>query len=370
MLKQIDQLLVRAYLKAYFVCLVSLLSLYVVVDLFTNVDEFTRHGGGALAALGQIGVYYGYRVPQFFDRLCEAIVLLAAMFTVAWMQRSNELLPLLSAGVSARRVVLPVLVCSFVMVAAAAVNQELLIPRIGGRLLYNKDDPEGEDAVPVQPDYEPFGLARMLIHGNQASRKDMLVRRFTCTIPEEVAGTFLHLDAQEARYIPTGSGPRGGGWLLTGTTPAELERDWASPVLEQLDTGKYFLRTRVVTFDSLTRAPKWYNFVSTARLYRELQNPETMRLASMATLFHMRLTRPLLGVILVAMGLSVILRDQNRNVFLSAGMCLVLCGAFFAVGYGCKMLGDNNYLAPALAAWLPVLCFGPVSVVLFDAVHT
>ena len=90
----------------------------------------------------------------------------------------------------------------------------------------------------------------------------------------------------------------------------------------------------------------------------------------MAVLFHSRLTRPLLGMVLVLLGLSVILRDQNRNVIISSGLCLVLCGVFFAASYACKMLGDNEYLNPALAAWLPVLTFGPFAVVMFDAVHT
>jgi lipopolysaccharide export system permease protein len=34
------------------------------------------------------------------------------------------------------------------------------------------------------------------------------------------------------------------------------------------------------------------------------------------------------------------------------------------------MLGDNDILGPALSAWLPVLFFGPLALVLFDAVHT
>jgi hypothetical protein len=34
------------------------------------------------------------------------------------------------------------------------------------------------------------------------------------------------------------------------------------------------------------------------------------------------------------------------------------------------MMGNNNLLAPALAAWLPILVFGPLSWVLFDAVQT
>ena len=89
-----------------------------------------------------------------------------------------------------------------------------------------------------------------------------------------------------------------------------------------------------------------------------------------AVLFHTRLTRPILGIVLVLMGLSVILRDQTRNVIISSGFCLVLCGVFFAACYACKMLGDNEILAPALAAWMPVLGFGPFAVVMFDAVQT
>ena len=105
----LDRTLIRGYLKAYLVCLVSLLSLYIVVDLFTNAEDFFEHTHGLGNILRHVGSYYGYRSSQIFDRLSEAIVLMAAMFTVATMQRNNELLPLLSAGVPTHRVVRPVL---------------------------------------------------------------------------------------------------------------------------------------------------------------------------------------------------------------------------------------------------------------------
>src|SRR4051794_41929829 len=109
MIKLIDRQMVRGYFKAYLVCLASLLSLYVVVDLFTNLDDFTHGEKGLVPVTRRIGTYYGYKVFQIFDRLCEAIVLLAGMFTVAWMQRNNEQVPLLSAGGSTRRLVTPAL---------------------------------------------------------------------------------------------------------------------------------------------------------------------------------------------------------------------------------------------------------------------
>ncbi len=364
MIKIMDRLMIRGYFKAYIVCLTSLLSLYVVVDLFTNLDDFTHHKNGLAAILEHIASYYGYKITQIFDRLCEAIVLLAAMFTVAWMQRNNEQLPLLSAGVSTRRIVLPVLVCASLMLSLTVLNQELVIPRIGDRLLYDKDDPGGDKEILVKGAYEPN-----LIHieGGLASRKGLTVKPFRCLIPESLAGSQIHLTAKEAHYVATG--PHKGGWELTETTPADVET-WDEKVFEVIDTGRYFLHTKEVDFDALTRQFNWYQLASTWRLYEELQRPESTRLSAMAVLFHMRLTRPLLGLVLVFLGLSVILRDQNRNVILSAGFCLVLCGVFFAAISTCKMLGDYDMIAPALAAWLPVLLFGPLSLVLFDAVHT
>ena len=102
--------------------------------------------------------YYGMKTMQIFDRLCEPIVLLAAMFTVAWMQRSNELLPLLSAGMSTRRVVLPVLVSAFIMLSLAALNQEFVLPEIASHLMNEKSDPDGKTEIRPQSAFEPNGI--------------------------------------------------------------------------------------------------------------------------------------------------------------------------------------------------------------------
>src|SRR5712691_6766763 len=290
MFKHIDRLLIRGYLKAYLVCLVCLLSLYVVVDMFTNLDDFTQQGDGLWGAIKHISTYYGYRLVRIFDQLCEPIVLLAAMFTVAWMQRNNELLPLLSAGVSTRRVVLPVLGSAFAMLSLTVLNQELLIPRVAGYLLQDRDDPDGVKDLDVRGAYEPNGVH---IEGRFASRKEKLVKEFDCVLPEHIAGNLLPFRAKEARYIPPGNKLHSGGWLLTGTQPAQLEHGDYPGILEMLDPGKFFLYTRELDFEAVTRNRNWFQYASTLRLRRELDKPDSTRLATMAVLFHMRLTRPI-----------------------------------------------------------------------------
>lgn len=364
----LDRLLIRSYLKAYVVCLISLLSLWVIVDLFTHVEDFVGRGKGLLPVLKHIGVYYGYRVTQIFDQLCEVIVLLAAMFTVAWMQRHNELLPLLSAGVSTRRVVRPVLLAACLVLTLGVLNQELLIPRFGLFLSYERDDPQGEKEVIAHGAWDPNEL---YIHASTGYRGPRMVKPFHALIPEKYTGSMVMLTAREGHYIPPSAAPRTGGWLLVDTKQDLKDvESWGRGLLERIDPGKYFLRTTEVNFDSLTRPRTWYRLASTVQLRDELEKADSSRLASMAVLFHMRLTRPILGMLLLFLGLSVILRDQNRNIFISIGLCLVLCAVFFAALFTCKSLGENDFISPALAAWLPVLCFGPLAFVFFDAVHT
>ncbi|HYV39975.1 MAG TPA: LptF/LptG family permease [Gemmataceae bacterium] len=376
----LDRLMVFSYVKSYIICLVSLLGLYIVVDLFMNVDAFAHANEGLKAFVKHLATYYAARSTTIFDRLSEMIVLLAAMFTIAWVQRNNELLPQLSAGISTHRVVRPVLFAACGMITLATLNQELLIPQLSHILSLNRDDPTGERTIRPEAGYEPNGI---LIWGQLAMRKEMLVQNFQCNIKLRASpGTIVNLVAKEARYIPPDADgkPRTGGWMLTGAKSTADIENWPRndeskkpilEVLEQITPTRYFLKTQEVDFDVLTRnQQKWFYLASTWRIFQELGKSEVQRVAPMAVVFHMRLTRPILGMILVFLGLSVILRDQNRNVFISAGLCLGICAAFFAVCFACQQLGDKDIVSPALAAWLPVMIFGPLAFVMFDAIHT
>jgi lipopolysaccharide export system permease protein len=334
--------------------------------LFTNLDKFTQNSKGFEKLLEHIGIYYANKLPQIFDHLCEAIVLLAAMFTVALIQRNNELLPLLSAGVSTRRVVRPVLFSAFLVMLTCVANQELIMPHSDNYIIENPNDFEGKNELSVNGAYDSKNAMFM---GKSAVRKDLLVRDFLVTFPAKSGRDQLVLKAKEARYIPLGDDPNTtGGWLLIGADP--IDPAIAPKELDIRAPGRYFLRTTEVDFNKVTRQKNWWMFMSTFDLFQELGKPDALRMSGVAVLFHSRLTRPFLGMILVLLGLSVILRDQNRNVFISAGLCLGLCALFFFTCFFCKYLGSHDHLSPALAAWMPVIVFGPLSWVMFDAVHT
>ena len=69
---------------------------------------------------------------------------------------------------------------------------------------------------------------------------------------------------------------------------------------------------------------------------------------------------------MLLLALPFILSRERRDVKASASLCLLMVGAFYAFMHLCRYVG----LPPSLAAWLPTMLFGPVSVLMLDSVKT
>jgi lipopolysaccharide export system permease protein len=58
--------------------------------------------------------------------------------------------------------------------------------------------------------------------------------------------------------------------------------------------------------------------------------------------------------------------SRERNIKASAGLTVLMVGVVYVVVYFARYVG----LAPVIAAWLPVLLFGPLATFMLDAVKT
>src|SRR5262249_1234802 len=129
-----------AFLKAYLTCYVSLVGLYVVIDAFSNIDEFMKRCEGFSELMKAMGRYYLIHQAAYFDMLGGVISMMAAIFTVTWMQRNNEHLAMLAAGISTHRAIRPVLISSVLVSGLAIANKEAIIPRFAEDLQKSHDD--------------------------------------------------------------------------------------------------------------------------------------------------------------------------------------------------------------------------------------
>ncbi|MCU0705913.1 MAG: LptF/LptG family permease [Fimbriiglobus sp.] len=380
----LDRMFFASYLRNFAIVLTCLLSLYLVVDLFMNLNDFTKGKNGPFDILSHVAGYYVAQIALIYDRLAELITLAAAVFTAAWMQRNNELLPQLSAGVPTRRVIRPIVFGAVLTTCLAPLNTEFYIPSVAEQLTVPRDEWKGKQSGPakeiaVRGAYDQGGdfidgakAIRPAPRSANATPQDgrygrVLGFEFTAA----PGGDLTHLTAREAHYIPPGEvgEKHTGGWKLYTAKPERPSSDNLPANVTHLGPGQYFVRTGELDFDTVVRGRATFTYASTPELW-EILNHGTSQKQPMAVAFHQRLVRPLNGLILAVFGLAVILKDQNRHVFISTGLCLILAVLFSALVFWAKYMGDQDILPAPLAAWIPALVFGPLCFATFDAIHT
>ena len=205
-----------AFFKAYVICYVSLVGLYIVIDAFSNLDEFTKRADTAVELFQIMGRYYLVHQSQFFDQLCGVIGMMAAIFTVTWMQRNNEQLAMLAAGISTQRAIRPVLVSSVIVSAARGRQPGGHHPPLRRGAGPTHDDDGAAGQLGVQP-------LRLAGHhdprqaGRPGHADDHAVLRDD---PGRIFGQIREIDGQQATYIPPDhpTAPLKGGWLIREAT--------------------------------------------------------------------------------------------------------------------------------------------------------
>jgi lipopolysaccharide export system permease protein len=387
--KILDRQRYWSFLKAYVICYTSLVGLFIVIDAFSNFDEFTKRAEG-LELLKAMLRYYTIHQSLFFDYLCGVIGMMAAIFTVTWMQKNNELLAMLAAGISTHRVIRPVLISALLISSLAVFNQEVIMPRYAEELQKPPDD-DGLQLVKVHARTDSNGI---FINGGLAERATRSVTSFNATIPVRVGGELIELWAREAQYFPAQDRnlPHSGGWILWGTKflaepstksldvltkgvltlvedpsayPAPKEKLAAKPGL-----AVYFLKTDM-TFTALTRTRQWYHFAPTIELIRGLSDPSNLAERSEMEIFlHSRLIRPLLSFNLMILSLPLVLGGAGRNMFVNLGMSLGTSGIFYSFNFMSQYLGGHQLYPPEMAAWLPLIVFGTIAVARWDTIRT
>ena len=110
MLTTFDKYLLNRLVHTFAVFFIATYGLFVVIDLFTNIDDFMRDGDSTLHMAGGIAKYYAYRAVEFLEMAGPTLIILAAVAVLGLLERHSESHPILAAGVPAFRLLKPLLI--------------------------------------------------------------------------------------------------------------------------------------------------------------------------------------------------------------------------------------------------------------------
>ena len=104
-----DRYLLRRYLSTFLILFVSTYGLYVVIDGFSNVDDFQVRADTTGEMLQAMAKHYSYQSTAFFNMMAPILAIISVLVVVAMLYKQTEITPMLSAGVPVSRLMRPFL---------------------------------------------------------------------------------------------------------------------------------------------------------------------------------------------------------------------------------------------------------------------
>lgn len=373
-MKLLDRYIVKSMLLSYGICIGIALSFYSIIDLFNRFHRFIDFVHG-LQKAGEVAGplwwwilrYYLFSAPLILYNLSPIITLMAAMFTITYMVRTNELILLKACGIHMYRLFYPLMGFAVASALIMLIFSDIIIPKLQMQIemVVNRvNHTRGRTAI-ISVQYRD--LHGRLFYIGRYYPQQMELQEIRVIIPypgaqlkphriiEARVGKWSKLNGQHCVHLFDGredTYDRQGALVSSSSLPSQ---------------GKYLptnLRDQKLTHQ------KGQNFdmLSSMELWQKLQkNPD---LAEVRTTLYNRWTFPLSNLLLLLLGVPWLLRQHTRNFFVGAAICAVVAAAFYGLHIACINLGHKQFLQPLFAACFPLVLFGSVGVSFLTLIHT
>jgi len=341
--------------------------IFVVFDLFTNLDSLIQAGKAAHNIPKIIFLYYLFKSIPIIMLLGSVLSLVAAMVTVAMLMRNNEFVPIQAAGISTLRIIRPLIIAVLCITAMFCVMREFLLPNIQDQIAMEAADFVENKGTLLNVVID--GETNVNILGDRVFRSEKRISKPEFIFPKTIAKQTLRLTGNEAFYR-SATKHRPAGYLLTGVHDKSILQSsslmWeGKPILltpsdaADLEPDQCFVVSNV-PFESLASIDAW-RYATLWSLVSAARNKSLDVGASIHSAIHSRLTQPILDITILFLGLPVLLVSGDRNVFKAMGLSGLILIAFLLVCYASQFAGANSGM-PVLGAWLPMMIFVPIAV--------
>jgi lipopolysaccharide export system permease protein len=351
-----DRYITRNFLQAYFYCIVGFISIWLIFDLSDSISTFLDQHVG----LRRVLEFYATQVPQILVILLPVSLLLALLFALGRMSRANEIVSMLTAGISLIRVLAPLFLLGILTTAICfALNYSVAPHAEMARKLFFAPDKstaglEGQ-IFRNRRDARTWFIQRLRANSNVFDNVEVLQQ----DAADQITTAFL---AERAEFQPGEN-----TWTLSQAKVVHYD-DAGNITSEQIEPNlvvrhwsetPYRLRSANMRAE-LMSLPELRDYLTFNADF-----PEAL-LAPFRTHYHYRIALPwtCLVVALIAAPLGV--GFSRRGVLTSVATAILL---IFALNFSTHLflaLGEGARIPAWIAGWAPIIVFGTIGLYLLQ----
>lgn len=355
-LRRHDRYVLRAFWGSFAAVLVFFTVITIVLHMADRLVRVVRYWqpikDRGYDPLGVLVEYYGTLVPFIWLQVVPFAAVLAAAFALSRLTRHNELSPIVTAGVSTRRITLPIVVAGVLLGLFQLGVQELLVPHLTRRnlmleRLLNRSEP---DRIQKVPHFVDPGGARMSVSAFRPS--DMRL--------ENALLTLRHPDGRlkELRAYPELRWDEGdAAWFAErdGTLYA-FPYEPGPPDRSRIPTQEPVPLEASLSLFEVSVMKNGALGLSGGQTRQLLEvDPDDQRLQLR---YHQSYAVAFTPLVLLLLGLPFCIRVGRRSAIPGTIAVLAASAVYYGTTYVTTSLAGAGAFNAAWLGWFPVACYG------------
>ena len=364
-MRLLDRYILRNFLLPFVYCCLGFIAVWLVFELGSKANDFISGG----ATLGYIFTFQLEQLPSVAVLILPVALLLALLYCLGRMSQSNEILSMLSAGVSLGRLLLPIFCLGLGAVALSTYLQYAAAPKAdarreraeaeleAGRRLQRLNATAGY-LFPNRADNRVWFIEKMPadtslplegVRVEQVTPAGITKYYAQTATYDEAARTWLFHDARTLRTNPDGGGTLPDGSFEIAYPPLLKITGWSET--------PWRINSAVLQPDKLS-VPELNQYLTLNGDFTEAQ------LAPFRSQLALRWANPWNCMVVVFFAAALGVVYQRRSVLAGVATAIILFALMIFFGNLFLALGKGARVPAVLAAWAVNLVFGAVGLLL------
>lgn len=354
----LDRYLVKSFAGALLYCLAVFFILFVIIDLFNNLDDFMKQEISPEVVL----TYYGYFLPTILVQIVPIACMVAVLFVIGNLSRHNEIIALKASGISAFRILVPYFFMGALISFGVLMVNEVIVPRSA---LTSASIMEGL-IKKGKSDMDKRALDKVTIYG----RDDRMIyaREFelsTNTLHDviifenNIRESFqTQIKAKKARY-------HDGRWTFYGVIQCRINRR-GEVVGNPVFTEEMIFPLNQVPADFIHQSSD-LSFMNSRELkdhIEHLQGASKKLVKKLSVDLHYKIAFPFVSFIVILIGAPLAMKTGRGGTVMGIGTSFAVILLYYGIASTCLALGKGEYLPPVFAAWFGNLFFAVIGLYL------
>ncbi len=353
MMRILDRYLMREFMVYLALGLVGFIAIFVVVDIIEKTDVFLDHN----APFWTICRFYAFRAPEVIVQVQPVALMLATFLSLGQLGKFGELTAMRTAGLSLRRILLPIFVLALLASVASLLIGEYLVPpanRERDRIYTVQIQDMRRDNPRERADVTYLGTGGRIFYIRLYD--SVTERMHDVSLQEFEDGELVRrLDAKTAQWDGT-------RWVFEDgfLRTFELGHEHAEPFARMGVDG---ITERPDDFSKRTPQPDEMSYRE-LRAYVIRLRSSGARVENFLVDLHLKLAFPLVNFIVVLIGAALATRLRMQGAALGFGLSILIAFFYYAFMRTGQALGHGGTLPPYLAAWIGDIVFGAIGVIM------